>query len=120
MNGGKRKPTRSRRARLPAAALALGEANITGKTILLTEEQGLRRARFNSAATRRLSRKRGARIILEVPPQLTRLTAGLTGVAQTVETGRPLPAFDFHCPLMSLPLALKTELATIPAAILHI
>ena len=26
-----------------------------------------------------------------------------------------LPAFDFHCPLLSLPLAFKTTLATIPA-----
>jgi len=34
-----------------------------------------------------------------------------------VETGRPLPAFDLHCPLLSLPLACKTELASIPAAI---
>jgi tetratricopeptide (TPR) repeat protein len=96
--------------------LWLGEANITGKTILLTEEQGLGDTiQFCRYAP--LVAQTGARIILEVPPQLTRLTAGLTGVAQTVETGRPLPAFDFHCPLLSLPLALKTELATIPAAI---
>jgi hypothetical protein len=33
-----------------------------------------------------------------------------------VARGEPLPAFDVHCPLGSLPLALKTEPATIPAA----
>lgn len=38
----------------------------------------------------------------------------------TIASGRPLPAFDLHCPLMSLPLALATELATIPAAIPYI
>lgn len=38
----------------------------------------------------------------------------------TIASGRPLPAFDLHCPLMSPPLALATELATIPAAIPYI
>jgi tetratricopeptide (TPR) repeat protein len=95
--------------------LWLGEADLTGKTILLTEEQGLGDTiQFCRYAT--LVARRGARVILEVPPQLARLAASLPGVAQIVETGRPLPAFDLHCPLLSLPLAFKTELATIPAA----
>ncbi len=96
--------------------LWLGDADITGKTILLTEEQGLGDTiQFCRYAA--LVAQRGARVIMEVPPQLTRLAASLPGVAQVVETGRPLPAFDLHCPLLSLPLAFKTELATIPAAI---
>jgi hypothetical protein len=40
--------------------------------------------------------------------------AGLAGVAHRVGTGGALPAFDCHCPLMSLPLAFKTTLQTIP------
>jgi ADP-heptose:LPS heptosyltransferase len=39
------------------------------------------------------------------------------GAAQIVATGSRLPAFDLHCPLMSLPLALGTKLDTIPAAV---
>ena len=31
-----------------------------------------------------------------------------------VSRGQPLPAFDLHCPLLSLPLAFGTTLATIP------
>ena len=31
--------------------------------------------------------------------------------------GEPLPEFDVHCPLLSLPLAFKTDLDTIPAAV---
>ena len=94
--------------------LWLGDTGIAGKTILLYEEQGLGDTiQFCRYAT--LVAERGARVILEVPAQLTRLVAGLSGVAQIVETGRPLPAFDFQCPLLSLPLAFKTELATIPA-----
>jgi tetratricopeptide (TPR) repeat protein len=96
--------------------LWLGDADIAGKTILLAEEQGLGDTiQFCRYAP--LVAQRGARVILKVPPQLARLAAGLAGVAQVVETGHPLPAFDFHCPLMSLPLAFRTELATIPAAI---
>jgi tetratricopeptide (TPR) repeat protein len=95
--------------------LWLGETDIAGKTILLTAEQGLGDTiQFCRYAP--LVAQRGARVILEVPPQLTRLAASLSGVAQIVETGRALPAFDLHCPLLSLPLAFKTELATIPAA----
>jgi tetratricopeptide (TPR) repeat protein len=94
----------------------LGESDIAGKTILLSEEQGLGDTiQFCRYAP--LVAQRGARVILEVPPQLTRLAKSLSGVAQIVETGRPLPAFDFHCPLLSLPLAFKTELATIPTTI---
>ena len=96
--------------------LWLGEFDLTGKTILLYEEQGLGDTiQFCRYAP--LVAQRGARVILEVPPQLTRLAAGLAGVAQVIETGHPLPAFDFHCPLLSLPLAFKTGLATIPAAV---
>ncbi len=115
MSGGKRRPTRSQCATLRSRC-GSEKSDIAGKTILLSEEQGLGDTiQFCRYAP--LVAQRGARVILEVPPQLTRLAAGLAGVSQIVETGRPLPAFDLHCPLMSLPLAFKTELATIPAAI---
>jgi len=103
-------------ARDYAQPLWLGETNVAGKTILLTEEQGLGDTiQFCRYAP--LVAQRSARVILEVPPQLTRLAASLAGVAQIIQSGSPLPAFDCHCPLLSLPLAFKTELATIPATI---
>jgi hypothetical protein len=37
-----------------------------------------------------------------------------------VPYGNPLPPFDFHCPLPSLPLAFGTEPATIPANVPYI
>jgi hypothetical protein len=43
------------------------------------------------------------------------LLRGVEGVAEVVARGSALPAFDAHCPLMSLPLALKTTVQTIPA-----
>jgi len=40
----------------------------------------------------------------------------LPGAAQIVSKGDPLPDFDIHCPLLSLPLAFETRLGTIPSA----
>ena len=57
----------------------------------------------------------GGRVILEVQEPLRELMGTLAGVAQVVARGEPLPDFDLHCPLLSLPLALGTRLSTMPA-----
>ena len=44
----------------------------------------------------------------------------LEGVSQLVIKGKELPFFDFQCPLLSLPLALKTNLSNIPNAMRYI
>src|SRR5258706_511396 len=94
--------------------LWLGAESLQGKTILLHSEQGLGDAlQFCRYAS--LVSALGARVILEVPKPLTTLLSSLAGVAQVVEKGTELPRFDFHCPLLSLPLAFKTELNTIPS-----
>ncbi len=59
----------------------------------------------------------GARVVIEVQPELKELLAVIEGVASVVVRGEPLPPFDLHCPLASLPLACKTELSRIPADI---
>src|SRR5450759_4739435 len=59
----------------------------------------------------------GARVVLEVQPELKTLLADLEGVASCHARGETLPAYDVHCPLGSLPLALKTEPGNIPANI---
>ena len=41
----------------------------------------------------------------------------MPGIAELRELGQPLPPFDLHCPLMSLPLAFGTQPDTIPAEI---
>jgi hypothetical protein len=51
---------------------------------------------------------------LEVPSPLRRLLSELQGAEIVVAYGQPLPAFDYHCPLLSLPLAFGTNLTTIP------
>ena len=82
-----------------------GEA-MQGGTLLIHAEQGLgdtvQFCRFLPLAAQR------ARIVLEVPAPLRRLMEGLPGVAQLVTAGEPLPVFDSHCALMSLPHRLGT------------
>lgn len=81
-----------------------GGEQIAGKTILLHSEQGLGDTIQFSRYVRLVS-ARGARVILEVQKPLQALMADFAGAAQVVARGDALPAFDVHCPLMSLPLA---------------
>jgi len=94
--------------------LWLGSGELAGRTILLHAEQGfgdtLQFSRYVP-----LVAGRGARVILEVQKPLVSLMGTLAGGAQIVARGEPLPAFDLHCPLLSLPLALRTRLDRIPA-----
>ena len=90
-----------------------GEA-VAGRTVLLHAEQGLGDSiQFLRYAP--LVRALGARVVLEVQPALLPLVAGLADAA--IAAGADLPPCDWHCPLLSLPLALGTELHSIPAAI---
>ncbi len=59
--------------------------------------------------------ERAAGVILEIPEPLHGLMSTLSGTAQIVSKGDPLPHFDTHCPLLSLPLAFGTRLETIPS-----
>ena len=95
--------------------LWLGKQSLAGKTIFLHPEQGLGdTVQFSRYA--RLLADRGAQVVLEVQPQLRALLGGLAGVSQLSAVGEAVPAHDFHCPLMSLPLACDTRLDSIPAA----
>jgi hypothetical protein len=87
-----------------------------GKTILLHCEQGFGDSiQFVRYAP--LLAARGAKVLLECPGELSRLFTTVEGVAQIISQGQPLPAFDQHCPLLSLPLLFKTDLASIPATV---
>lgn len=98
-----------------------GGESIAGKTVLLHAEYGLGdtlqfcRYAADVAAL-------GARVVLQVQRGLGGLLSGLAADALVVEDGQPLPAFDLHCPLMSLPLALglhTREIVTSPTPYLQ-
>jgi hypothetical protein len=99
--------------------LWLGEQEVAGRTILLHPEQGLGDT-FQFVRYAPLLARRGARVILEVQPSQKAVLANVEGIAGIYSRGETLPDFDLHCPMMSLPLALGTELATIPAEIPYI
>ena len=99
--------------------LWLGEYPLQRKTILLHAEQGLGDTIQFSRYVPLLART-GAKVVLEVQRELVPVLAQVEGAASVVSRGQPLPAFDVHCPLGSLPLALKTEPGTIPAEIPYV
>ena len=93
-----------------------GETNLRGKTVFLRAEQGLGDTlQFVRYAP--LVAELGAKVILGVQKPLRALAATVPGVSLVCSDDDPLPGFDFYCPLLSLPLAFGTELATIPANI---
>ena len=96
--------------------LWLGEYPLARKTILLAAEQGLGDSiQFVRYAP--LLARDGAKVLVEVQPELKALLQGAAGVAAVFARGETLPAYDVYCPLGSLPLALNTDQTTIPAEI---
>jgi tetratricopeptide (TPR) repeat protein len=94
----------------------LGREPIDGKTLLLHVDEGLGDTLQFVRYVPMLA-ARGARIILVVERALQLLLSGLPGVSQCLAFGGgPLPPFDYHCPLGSLPLVFATGLETIPAS----
>ena len=86
-----------------------------GRTLLLHAEQGfgdtIQFCRYAALAA-----ARGLRVVMEVQKPLVRLLGSLAGVDRVVARGEPLPAFDLHCPMLSMPLALGTTVENIPGA----
>ena len=99
--------------RIISKPLWLGKDSLKGKTILLHSEQGLGDSiQFCRYAS--LVKNLGAKVLLEIPEHLTHLLKNLDGVDILIEKGNSLPSFDYHCPLMSLPIAFNTELNSVP------
>src|SRR5262249_49093564 len=89
---------------------------LNGERILLHSEQGLGDT-LQFVRYVPLVAEHGGTVILEVPGELRRLLFDIDGASEIVVRGNPLPHFDRHCPLLSLPLAFHTDLKTIPAQV---
>ena len=87
-----------------------------GKTLLLYPEQGIGDALLFARFVAPLAAL-GARCLLVCSDVLAPLLASVPGVAQVVRDGGPLPAYDAHSPLLSLPRLLGTTGDTIPATV---
>ncbi len=94
-------------------------SRLEGKTILVHAEQGygdtIQFARYLP-----MVKERGGTVLFECPRVLASLFSGFPGVDQLITSGKPLPYFDVHVPLLSLPGLFGTTLATIPCAVPYI
>jgi tetratricopeptide (TPR) repeat protein len=118
-------PLYEARFRVPALAIPArnfdvprwdGTQPLAGKTLLVHAEQGLGDTLQFCRYLPRLA-ARGATVVFEVMPTLKALMGTLSGGIRVMARGEPVPPIDFHCPLLSLPLAFNTDLATIPAEV---
>jgi Flp pilus assembly protein TadD len=110
------------RKRLPAPVgarallqpLWLGGEDISGRTLFVHCEQGfgdtIQFCRYG-----KVLKAMGADIVMSVQEPLRRLLAQLAPDIEIVGLAEVPTRFDYHCPMMSLPLALRTTLKTIPA-----
>jgi hypothetical protein len=88
---------------------------VEGQTILLHPEQGLGDIiQFLRYAP--LVQERGATVLLGCPSHLRGLLANCRGIDRLIPDG-PLPPFDVHAPLGSLPGIFGTTPATVPGTV---
>ena len=98
-----------------AQPLWLGREDLTDKTLFVHWEQGfgdtIQFCRYG-----KLLDAMGARVVMTVQDPLYRLLSQLQPQLEILRQAQVPRYFDYHCPMISLPLALRTTLQTIPAA----
>ena len=87
---------------------------LDGRTILVHAEQGLGDT-LQFIRYVPMVHQRGGRVILVCQPPLIRLLTRSPGIERLLVHGDPLPEFDVHTPLLSLPRLLGTTLESVPA-----
>jgi tetratricopeptide (TPR) repeat protein len=110
---------RKRLRTLPGASLTepewTGREDLAGKVLFVYAEQGLgdtlQFCRYAAMAA-----DRGARVVLAVQNSLLGLLQGFDPWVQVIGEGLAPVGIDFHCALLSLPMAFGTRPETIPAA----
>ena len=92
--------------------------NLTGRTILLSAEQGFGDT-FQFIRYAALVKKKGGTVIVECQPELKQALAYTAGIDRLVGQGEAVP-FDRHAAMLSLPRLLGTDIGSIPADIPYI
>ncbi len=92
---------------------------LNGKCILLYGEQGLGDT-LQASRYATLVAQRGGHVILEVQDGLRQLAQSIEGVKEVIVRGEPVPPFETHAAVMSLPGIFKTSLQTIPNKVPYI
>lgn len=89
---------------------------LAGRTILLWAEQGLGDT-LHFIRYAALVKELGGRVLVECQKPLLRILEGCDGVDQLLAAGEPLPDFDVHAALLSLPATFNANLGNIPAKV---
>lgn len=79
---------------------------LAGKTVLVYAEQGFGDS-LHFVRYLPLLQARGARVVFECKPAMPQLLKNVSGIDELVAGGQPLPPFDFHAAIMSLPHLLR-------------
>lgn len=82
-------------------------------TLLLHAEQGLGDT-LQFVRFAQLAAVRCGTVLLQCQPQIAGILRSVRGLSRVIARGEPLPAFDAHLPLMSLPRIVRTTLDRIP------
>jgi tetratricopeptide (TPR) repeat protein len=89
---------------------------LEGRSLLIYTEQGLGDS-IQFVRYLPLLIQQGSKVVIECQAEVERLVR-LTGWdCQIVKRGEPLPHFDLHCPLLSLPRAFGTTLSNLPSEV---
>ena len=105
---------RSRAAETEAAYRTWRGENLSGKRIIVFEEQGLGDIIQFSRYLKQLATA-GADVTFVLRPGMRRLIATLDGTVRLTDSNTIDEKFDYQCPLLSLPLAFGTNLDNIPS-----
>jgi tetratricopeptide (TPR) repeat protein len=89
---------------------------LSGSTILIHCEQGFGDA-IQFARFLPLVAQQGGRVVVECPEPLKGLMEGVKGVCEVVASGKELPPFHCHLPLMSLPRVFGTRIESLPRTV---
>jgi tetratricopeptide (TPR) repeat protein len=93
-----------------------GGEPLHGKRILLYTEQGFGDT-IHFIRYAPLVARQGARVIVQCQPELLSLLREIAGIEGVFSLHEPVPEFDVHCPLLSVPGLMNTTRRTIPAEV---
>ena len=102
-----------------AKPLWLGKDDISNRTVFVHWEQGFGDT-IQFSRLGELLKARGAQVVMSVQEPLYRLCKQMSPDIEIIHQDEVPTVFDYHCPLMSLPLALETTLETTPVKLPYI
>jgi Tfp pilus assembly protein PilF len=94
-----------------------GAESIENKTVLIHSEQGFGDTIQFCRYIKKVS-ELGAKVLLTVEEPLVELLSTIEGVERIyVKGSEPIPTYDYHCSILSLPYAFRTSIDNIPSDI---